>query len=127
MKSTHITFFNVVITIICHILVFFFLRDWAMKAGACGMGVAMIAGWFLLFLNSAWSSIILIYILLEYYKKSNHKITWLFSVLGIIGNLITAVFLEYHLWALLIIPYLLFLGESFYLKYENKFENQSNV
>ncbi|WP_375559441.1 hypothetical protein ACE193_17110 [Bernardetia sp. OM2101] len=117
MKSIHITFINVLIVVIFHSIVYHFLNTWAIKVGACGMGLAMIAGWFLLFLNISWSSVTLVYVLSISSKKANYKNTWLFVVLGVIGNLIMALLLEYYLWALLIIPYLIFLGESFYLKF----------
>lgn len=115
MKSIHITFFNVFIVLVTHIIAFVFLNKYAIQQGACGMGVAIIAGSIPLIINFLWSSII-IYFVSKSGKKQYFDDTLLYVIIAIIGNSLIAYFSGNYLWRLLILPYLLFLGESFYLK-----------
>ncbi len=121
MKSIHITFANVFIVLITHIIAFDFLDKYAIQQGACGMGVAIIAGSIPLIINFLWSSII-IYFVSKSGKKQYFDDTLLYVIIAIIGNSLIAYFSGNYLWILLIIPYLIFLGESFYLKFENQSE-----
>lgn len=116
MKSIYITFFNVFIVLLTHILAFRFLNEYAITAGACGMGVAMIAGSIPLIIGFIWSCAT-IYLVSKSNKKQYFDDVLLYVILAIIGYSFIALLAESHLWLLLIIPYLLFLGESFYLKF----------
>ena len=117
MKLIHTAIFNFLVLILCHLLVFYFLKDNAIKAGACGMGLVMLAGWFFIAMNVFYSLFPFIYLISAGSKKQNYETVFWLAFFGITGNLFVSLFLNYVLWTLLIIPYLLFIGESLYLKY----------
>ncbi len=117
MKSIHITFFNIFLVLITHIIAFNFLNEYAIEAGSCGMGIALIAGSIPLIINFLWSCGT-IYLVSKSGKKQYFDDTLLYVIIAIIGNSLIAYFAESYLLALLIIPYLIFLGESLYLNFE---------
>jgi hypothetical protein len=98
-----------------HIVAFIFLNEYAANQGACGMGVAIIGGSIPLLLSFICSSIIVYFITKVNQETYLQVIVW-YAVFGIFWHLLIAYFAESYLWALLIIPYLIFLGESIYLK-----------
>lgn len=124
MKSIYIVSINVLIIVFTHVLAFNFLNEYAIEAGSCGMGIAIIAGSIPLIVNFLWSCAT-IFLVSKIPVKQYFDDMLLYVAVAITGNLLIAFFAESYLWALLIIPYLIFLSESFYLKYVNKFDIQS--
>lgn len=116
MKSIYVTFFNIFVVIISHVIAFKWLNDYALTTGACGMGVALIGGGIPLLFSFVCSSIIVFFIT-KIHKETYLSVTVWYIVWGIFWHLLIAFFAESYLCMLLTIPYLLFLGESLYLKF----------
>lgn len=119
MKSIHITFANVFIVLVTHIIAFVFLNKYAIQQGSCGMGVAIIAGSIPLLLNFISLSVITYFVTKIHQETYLSVVIW-YVIFGVFWHSLIAYFAESYLWALLIIPYLIFLGESFYLKFTSK-------
>ncbi|AFM04949.1 hypothetical protein Fleli_2586 [Bernardetia litoralis DSM 6794] len=116
MKSIYITFINVLIVVVTHIISFIFLSEYANKQGICGVGLAIVGGSIPLLLSFICSFII-VYFITKINKETYFEVILWYAIAGIFWHSLIAYFAESYLWALLIIPYLLFLGESFYLKF----------
>jgi hypothetical protein len=119
MKSTYIVSINVLVIVFTHVVAFNFLNEYAIEAGSCGMGMAIIAGSVPLIINFLWSCAT-IFLVSKIPIKQYFDDMLLYVTIAITGNSLIAYFAESYLWALLIIPYLLFIGQGFYLKFESK-------
>lgn len=124
MKPKIITLINVCIIVFINIFILNFL-DKNDNSGPCEIP-SIILAFIPLIINFLWSCAT-IFLVSKIPIKQYFDDMLLYVTIAIIGNLLIAYFAESYLWALLIIPYLLFIGQGFYLKYENKFDNQSKV
>lgn len=116
MKPIHITIINVFIIIFVHIFILDFL-DKNHTSGPHGHGIPSVVVAFIpLVFNFIWSCAT-IYLASKSAEKQYFNDTLLYVILASIGHSLIAYFAEIYLWLVLIIPYLIFLGESFYLKF----------
>ena len=117
MKLTVITLSKVFIIVFVHIFILEFL-DKNDTSGACDIPSVILA-LIPLAINFLWSCGT-IYLVSKSAKKQYFDDTLLYVTIAITGHSLIAYFAESYLWTLLIIPYLIFLGESFYLKFTSK-------
>ncbi|WP_338769621.1 hypothetical protein WAF17_10220 [Bernardetia sp. ABR2-2B] len=85
------------------------------SSGSCGIPSIIIA-FIPLIINFIWSCAT-IFLVSKSAEKQYFDDTSLYVIIAIIGNSLIAYLAESYLWLLLMIPYILFLGESFYLKF----------